>query len=73
MALAAVPDGIDRFGGALGLEWKLSRQHALDFSILGDYCYNKVVDTNAEGTKLKSISYERAFNTSFCIGYKFSF
>ncbi len=63
----------NRFRGALGLEWKLSRQHALDFTILGDYCYDKAVDTNAEGTTLKSISYDRAFNTSFCIGYKFSF
>jgi hypothetical protein len=63
----------NRFRGAFGLEWKLSKQHALDFSILGDYCYDKAVDTNAEGTKLKSIAYDRAFNTSFCIGYKFSF
>jgi hypothetical protein len=64
---------VNRLRGALGLEWKLSKQHALDFSILGDYCHDKVVDTNAEGTKLKSISYERMFNTKFCIGYKFSF
>ena len=64
---------VNRLRGALGLEWKLSKQHALDLSILGDYCYDKIVDTNAEGTKLKSISYERMFNTNFCIGYKFSF
>ena len=64
---------VNRLRGALGLEWKLSKQHALDFSFLGDYCYDKVVDTNAEGTKLKSIAFDRAFNASICIGYKFSF
>ncbi|MBQ3743439.1 MAG: DUF2490 domain-containing protein [Bacteroidales bacterium] len=63
----------NRLRTALGLEWKLSKQHALDFSLLGDYCYDKNIDTNAEGTKLKSLSYDRAFNTSICIGYKFSF
>jgi hypothetical protein len=64
---------VNRLRGALGLEWKLSKQHALDFTLLGDYCYDKVIDTNAEGTKLKSITFERAFNTNICIGYKFSF
>ena len=64
---------LNRIRGALGLEWKLSRQHALDFSLLGDYCYDKVVDTNAEGTKLKSLGYDRTFRMNACIGYKFSF
>lgn len=64
---------LNRVRGALGLEWKLSRKHSLDFTILGDYCYDKNIDTNAEGTKLKALSYDRAFNTSFCVGYKFSF
>ena len=63
----------NRVRGALGMEWKLSKQHALDFTLLGDYCYDKNVDTNAKGTKLKSLSYDRAFNTNICIGYKFSF
>ena len=63
----------NRFRGALGLEWKLSKHHALDFTVLGDYCYDKSIDTNAEGTKLKSIAFGRAFNTNICIGYKFSF
>ena len=64
---------LNRIRGAVGLSWKLSKQHALDFSVLGDYCYDKEVDTNASGTKLKSISYERAFNTHICVGYTFSF
>lgn len=64
---------LNRVRGALGLEWKLSKRHALDFSLLGDYCYDKVVDTNAEGTKLKSIGYTRNFRLIPCIGYQFSF
>lgn len=64
---------LNRIRGALGVEWKLSRLHALDFTLLGDYCYDKVIDTNAEGTKLKSLSYARSFNTIFCIGYVISF
>lgn len=63
----------NRLRSAVGLEWNLSKQHAIDFTLMGDYCYDKNIDTNAEGTKLKSLSYDRAFNTSICIGYKFSF
>lgn len=64
---------LNRVRGSLGLEWKLSRQHALDFYVLADYCYDKEIDTNSSGTKLKSLTYDQAFNTSFCVGYQFSF
>ena len=64
---------LNRVRGSLGAEWKLSRQHALDFHILADYCYDKNVDTNSSGTTLKSLTYDQAFKTAFCIGYQFSF
>lgn len=64
---------VNRVRGSLGAEWKLSKQHTLDFHILGDYCYDKNIDTNAGGTKLKSLTWDQAFNTSLCIGYRFSF
>lgn len=64
---------VNRFRGSLGLEWKLSKQHALDFYVLCDYCYEKNVDTNSSGTTLKSLTYDQEFNTAFCIGYQFSF
>lgn len=64
---------LNRVRGSLGAEWKLSKHHALDFYVLGDYCYDKNIDTNAEGTKLKSLTYDRAFNTAICIGYQFKF
>ena len=63
----------NRLRGSVGLEWKLSNQHAFDFYVLTDYCYDKNIDTNAEGTKLKSLTFDRAFNVSLGIGYKFSF
>lgn len=63
----------NRVRTSLGLEWKLSKQHALDFYILGDYCYDKHIDTNSGGTKLKSLTYDQGFNTALCVGYQFSF
>lgn len=64
---------INRLRGALGLEWKITRNHAVDFKFLADWCRDKAIDTNAEGTKLKSYSWEQAFITSLAIGYVFSF
>ncbi|MCR5351433.1 MAG: DUF2490 domain-containing protein, partial [Bacteroidales bacterium] len=45
-----------RYRGGLGFEWKLSKNHALEFYGLLDYCYDKNIDTNKEGTKLKSLT-----------------
>lgn len=64
---------LNRVRGALGAEWKLSRSHALDFFLLADYCYDKDIDTNAEGTTLKALTYDQAFNVGIGIGYSFSF
>ncbi len=63
----------NRVRGSVGLEWEVSKQHALDFFVLTDYCYDKEVDTNAEGTKLKSLTYDQAFNVGIGVGYQFSF
>lgn len=63
----------NRYRGSIGLEWKLNKRNSLDFFVLGDYCYDKDIDTNAKGTKLKSLTYDRAFNTAIGIGYQFSF
>lgn len=64
---------VNRVRGSLGLEWALNKQHALDFYLLGDYCYEKNIDTNSSGTKLKSLTYDQAFNMALCVGYQFSF
>lgn len=63
----------NRLRGALGLEYKVNRQHSFDFYVLTDYCRDKNIDTNAEGTKLKSLTYDQAFNVNLGIAYKFKF
>lgn len=64
---------LNRTRAALGVEWSLNKQHAIDFYVLNDWCRDKNIDTNKEGTKLKSLTYDRTFLTSFGIGYSFSF
>lgn len=64
---------VNRIRGSLGLEFKLSQQHALDLHVLGDYCYEKNIVAAPGGTTLQSLSYDRAFKTAFHIGYQFSF
>ena len=63
---------INRLRGSIGAEWKLSKKHAIDFFLLSDYCYDKNIDTNAEGTKLKSLTYDQGLNFSLGIGYTFN-
>ena len=64
---------VNRLRGAIGVEWKINANHSIDFKIMSDWCKDKVIDTNAEGTKLKSYSWMRALNTSLAIGHVFSF
>lgn len=64
---------INRIRGALGMEWKINRTHTIDFKIMADWCRDKKIDTNAEGTKLKSYYWEKGFNATFDIGYIISF
>lgn len=64
---------LNRVRGSLGVDWKLDKRNSIDFYLLGDYCYDKNIDTNAEGTKLKSLTYDRTFKGWLGIGYKFSF
>ena len=47
--------------------------HALELYGLFDYCRDKAVDTNKEGTRLKSLTWDRKFLTTVGIGYNFSF
>lgn len=63
----------NRLRGAMGLEWELDKNNALDFTLMLDYCYDKEIDTNSSGTKLKSLTYERTIMPQICIGYKYSF
>lgn len=64
---------VNRVRGALGVEWSLSKHHGLDIYALMDYCYDKDIDTNKAGTKLKSLTWDRTFMPTVGIGYIFSF
>ena len=44
---------LTRIRGALGAEWKLTRQHSLDFTLMLDYIRSKEIDTNKSGTKIQ--------------------
>ena len=63
----------NRFRGALGMEWKIDRHQDIDFRLMFDKCCDKVIDTNAEGTKLKSFSWDNSMNAIMAVGYKYSF
>ena len=64
---------LNRVRGSIGIEWRLDKKNTLNFYFLGDYVRDKVVDANAEGTKLKSYTFEKGFIGTIGAGYEFAF
>ena len=64
---------VNRIRGALGLEWSLSKRHALDFRAMYNYHNELDIDTDKSGTKLKSLTWQNPTAVTLCFGYKFSF
>lgn len=64
---------INRVRGALGVKWNIDNNHGLDFRLMADKCHDKEIDTNAEGTKLKSFTESDSFNAILVFGYTYSF
>ena len=64
---------VNRVRGSIGFEYRLSKASRIDFSLLADRIVDKVVDANAEGTKLKSYTRETGFVGWINIGYSYSF
>ena len=64
---------VNRVRGSLGFEYRLSKASRIDISLLADRIVDKVVDANAEGTKLKSYIRETGFVGWINIGYSYSF
>jgi len=64
---------INRVRTSLGMDIKLTKNHTLNIFFLADYVNDKVIDANAEGTKLKSYTRQTGFVGSIGIGYEFSF
>lgn len=64
---------INRVRGCLGAEYRLDRRSRIEAYLLLDRISDKVVDANAEGTKLKSYTLEQGFVGQFCLGYSYAF
>ena len=63
----------NRYRSSLGVEWKINYSNALKIYVLADFVTDKVVDANAEGTKLKSYTKEKGFVGTIGAEYVFSF
>ena len=71
---AGYDDGyLNRVRASLGMEWELDKHNALDFRLISDWCSDKDIDANAEGTKLKTMAWDKSLNVSLAVGYVFSF
>lgn len=64
---------LNRIRGAFGVDYSFDRHNALNFCLLLDRISNKVVDANAEGTKLKSYTRETGFVANIALAYVYSF
>lgn len=64
---------VNRVRGAIGFDYRLSKASSIDVSLMGDRVMDKVVDANAEGTKLKSYTRETGFIGWIVVGYNYSF
>ena len=64
---------VNRWRGALGVEYRLNKENRLEVALLADWLTDKEVDANAEGTKLKSYERVSGFKGWLVIGYSYSF
>ncbi len=64
---------VNRYRGAIGMEWNISKHSAIDICAMADYCYDKNIDVDKTQTYLKSFTWDQALNGILSIGYKFSF
>lgn len=62
-----------RYRLSAGMEYKIDRQHLLDFFLLSDYCREKNIDANKSGTRLKSVTIDRALHLTAGVAYTYSF
>lgn len=64
---------VNRVRGSVGFDYRLSKASSIDVSLMADRIMDKVVDANAEGTKLKSYTRETGFVGWINIAYSYSF
>ncbi len=64
---------LNRYRASIGVDYNINRSHTVTLYLLADYCMDKEVDANAEGTKLKSYTREKGFIGNVGVEYVFSF
>lgn len=64
---------INRLRFALGFEYRIDRRSFIDICLMADRTMDKVVDANAEGTKLKAYTRETGFIGWISANYKYAF
>ena len=63
---------VNRLRGSVGVNYKFDKHNTLNLYILADRVMDKVVDANAEGTKLKSYTRETGFIGQVGVAYTYS-
>ena len=72
---------INRYRAAAGLDWRISKQHSIEFYGFFDRYRDKEIDTNRYGSEnwqenglvLKSLTYQTGTNLTFGVAYRFAF
>ena len=64
---------INRVRGTLGAEYRLGKHSSIDVALLADYIMDYVVDANAEGTRLKTYTYETGLVGWLSVAYRYAF
>lgn len=64
---------VNRVRGSLGADYRWDKHNTISFYVLADRVSDKVVDANAEGTKLKSYTRETGFIGQVGVAYSYSF
>ena len=64
---------VNRLRGALGFDWNITRAHCIEFTLMYNWVRKEEIDTNKDGTVLKSLYWKTKHEFPLCVGYKFSF
>lgn len=64
---------VDRVRACLGIDYRMTRTSTLTFYLLADRVDNKVIDSNAEGTRLKAYTREKGLVGSLGFNYTYTF
>lgn len=64
---------VNRLRTTLGVSYRIDRRSTIDVYLMGDYGFDKEVDANAKGTKLKAYTRVTSFSGWAAVEYNYSF